>query len=299
MPLTHTEQFRVRFYECDAYGHLNHATYLRFMQEAAFGASAAAGYGPEHYAATGQQWLIRETQVTYLRPVTFGQTLVVKTWVEDFRRVRSRRAYEMTLASEDEPVAHGYTDWVYVDATTSRPVAVPAPMIAAFFPEGAPRQGEKREPFPTPPPPPPDVFTLRRHVRWRDLDPAGHLNNANYVAYAEDAGIAVLSEAGWSMARMTAEGFGIVARAFRIEYLQPAVLDDELAVATWISDMRRATVYRHYTINRVSDGALVARARGRWVWIDLATGRPIRVPPAFAADFAFNASPDAAGESGS
>jgi acyl-CoA thioester hydrolase len=291
MPLTHFEQFRVRFYECDAYGHLNHATYLRFMQEAAFGASAAAGYGPDHYTTLGQQWLIRETQITYLRPITFGQTLVVKTWVEDFRRVRSRRAYEMMLSGEVEPVARGHTDWVYVDTATSRPVAVPAAMIAAFYPEGAPQQGQRREPFPAPPAPPPNVFTLHHRVRWRDLDPAGHVNNANYVAFAEDAGMAILAEAGWSAARMTAEGFGIVAREFRIEYLQPAVLDDDLTISTWVSDMRRSTAYRHYTISRVHDGAILARARGRWVWVDLVTGHPIRIPPAFIADFAFNVAP--------
>ncbi len=39
--------FRVRSYECDGYGHVNHANYLRYMQEAAFDASAAAGYDLE------------------------------------------------------------------------------------------------------------------------------------------------------------------------------------------------------------------------------------------------------------
>ena len=51
MPLVHTRNFRVRHYECDAYGHLNNANYLRYMQEAAFDASAAAGYGMLRYEA--------------------------------------------------------------------------------------------------------------------------------------------------------------------------------------------------------------------------------------------------------
>ena len=45
---------------------------------------------------------------------------------------------------------------------------------------------------------------------------------------------------------------------------------------------------RHYTITRASDGALIARASVTWVWIDLTTGQPIRIPPDFAADFAAN-----------
>ena len=49
MPLTHTRTFRVRYYECDANGHLTSANYLRYMQETAFDASTAAGYGIDRY----------------------------------------------------------------------------------------------------------------------------------------------------------------------------------------------------------------------------------------------------------
>ncbi len=285
MPLTHIRHFRVRFYECDPYGHLNHATYLRFMQEAAFTASAEAGYDLVWYEEVGQQWLIRETEITYRQPVTNGQTVAVRTWVEDFRRVRSRRRYEMSLDG-GEVVAEGATEWVYVDSTTFQPVAVPAAMIAAFLPEGQANPGERRPPFPEPPPATIGVFTARRQVQWRDLDPAGHVNNANYVAYMEDAGIDVLAAHDWPMERMTAAGFGLVAREFRVEYVRPALLHDELAIATWISDARRATAVRHYTIHRTADDALLARGRGLWVWVDLATGRPIRIPEAFREAFA-------------
>ena len=51
MPMTHVRTLRVRHYECDPYGHVNQANYLRYMQEAAFGASAAAGYDLARYEA--------------------------------------------------------------------------------------------------------------------------------------------------------------------------------------------------------------------------------------------------------
>ena len=113
--------FRVRHYECDAYGHVNHANYLRYMQEAAFDASAAAGYDIARYEADGRQWLVRETDITYLRPLVYGDTVIVRTWVADFRRVRSRRAYALRLAGSDEPVATATTEWVLLDSATLRP----------------------------------------------------------------------------------------------------------------------------------------------------------------------------------
>jgi len=114
------------------------------------------------------------------------------------------------------------------------------------------------------------------------------VNNAVYLSYLEDCGVQVAAAHGWPMSRMKAEGFAIVARRHQIEYRQPAVLDDELELATWISDMKRTSAVRHYTVTRVNDGALLARARTLWVWVDPKTGRPIRIPETFLADFAAN-----------
>jgi acyl-CoA thioester hydrolase len=288
MPLIHERTFRVRNYECDAYGHVNHANYLRYMQEAALDASAAAGYDIARYETMRRGWQIRETDITYLHPLTYGDSVIVKTWVEDFRRVRSRRAYELRRADNGTIIAEAHTDWVFLDTDTLRPVTVPEEMILGFYPEGLPGQAPRRKPFPEPPPPPPGVFVTRRHVEWRDIDQVHHVNNASYLAYIEDCGVQVAAAHDWPMARMMEHGFGIVARRYRIEYKQPAFMDDELEVATWISDPGRTSAVRHYTVTRLSDQALLVRARVVWVWVDLATGRPIRIPADFITDFIDN-----------
>ena len=123
---------------------------------------------------------------------------------------------------------------------------------------------------------------------WQDIGPAGHVNNANYLSYVSDCGMQVAAAFGWPAPRMATEGFAIVVRQHRIEYRQPALLDDELEVTTWVSDVKRATAFRHYTITRVSDGALLAQVRTLYVWINLDTGQPIRIPARFLADFGPN-----------
>ncbi len=286
VPLTHTRTFRVRYYECDAYGHVNNANYLRYMQEAAFDASTAAGYSPARYAQIGRQWLVRETDIEYLRPLRYGDSVQVKTWVTDFRRVTSRRAYEFYQGAELGARAH--TDWAFLDSATGQPVTIPSELIAAFFPDGPPDSIPSREKFPSAPPPPASLFSIRRRVTWQDIGPAQHVNNAVYLAYVDDCGMQVLAAYGWPLARMAAEQFAIIVRRHRIQYRQPALLDDELEVATWVSDVKRATAVRHYTINRVKDNTLVARAHTLYVWVDLTTRQPIRIPPQFLADFAPN-----------
>jgi acyl-CoA thioester hydrolase len=286
MPFIHERTFRVRYYECDAYGHVNHANYLRYMQEAAFDASAAAGYDLNRYRELGQTWLVRETDITYLRPLTYGDSLTIKTWVIDFRRVRSRRAYEFRKASTGEVVAQALTDWVYLDGQTFRPATVPPVMVSAFLPDGPPENVPPRKPFPKAPPAPPGAFTLTRQVDWRDLDQVQHVNNANYVAYFEDCSIQAACSFGWPMSRMMEAGIGIVPRRYQIEYRQPALLNNRLEITFWLSDVKRATAVRHFTIRRLSDQALLARANVLSVWIDLATGHPIRIPAVFLNDFA-------------
>lgn len=281
MPAKHTAVFKVRHYECDAYGHLNNANYVRYMEEAAFEASASVGYSKERYESMGFLWLARETEIEYLLPVMYGDTLHLTTFVGDFRRVRSRRFYE--FRRDDELVARASTDWVYIDSTTGGPTAVPEDMIKAFVPEGLSEPAAPRGKFPAPPAPPVDVFTLRRRVEWRDIDTAQHVNNAAYINYIEDAGMQVSTHFGWPLTRSVAAGFGVVARKHHIEYRGQARLDDELTVATWVSSNGRATADRYYTVKRGDE--LLVQAQTQWVWVDLATRKPIRIPAQFLADF--------------
>jgi acyl-CoA thioester hydrolase len=159
-------------------------------------------------------------------------------------------------------------------------------MIVAFVPEGLAETAPPRVRMPAASSPPPGVFKQRRRVNWQDIDPANHVNNSVYLAYVEDCGAQALAAYGWPLARVWAEGLSIVARRHRVEYLQSALLDDELELATWVLDIKRASATRYTSITRVSDETLLAHVDSTYVWVDLVTQQPTRIPPAFLADFA-------------
>jgi acyl-CoA thioester hydrolase len=290
MPHTHIRSFRVRYYECDAYGHLNNTNYVRYMQEAAFAGSRSAGYNRQRYKDMNRLWVIRSTEVEFLRPVLYNDCLQVKTWVGDFRRATSRRMYEITHAESGALVARGFSDWVYLNLTTGRPAAVEPEVQQAFFPEGVPDRFPPRQPFPSLPEPPAGVFSLRMRAAWRDIDPAGHLNNANYLSYIEECGLQAVAAHNWPVDRMASAGFGIMLRKLQVQYLQPAFLDDELEISTWVSGVRRSSAIRHYTIRRVTDGVLLAQAHTLGAWVELESGRLVRIPSEMLDDFAPNIS---------
>ena len=95
---------------------------------------------------------------------------------------------------------------------------------------------------------------------------------------------------GWSAQRMLSEGNVIVARKHQIEYQQPTMLNDEIEIATWLSDVRRVSALRHFTITRVRDGVELARIQTLGIWINIATGKPLRFSQQMLDDFAPNVS---------
>ena len=282
MPLVHEQSFRVRFHDSDMHKMVRDASYLRYMQEAAFAASAAAGYPEERYQIIRRLWLIRETLLEIRSPLRYGDSVRIKTWVASFGKVRSRRAYELRLDGADEPIAVAHTDWVLIDLDTEWPAVIPDEMIAGFSPEGAVRDTSSRQRFPVTPPAPQNAWQQRQVVQWRDLDSVGHVNNAVYADYIQDAAHRELTARGWPAARMAQTGIDVATQTLRIEYLRPALPGNELVITTWSADVSPAGALRYTTVTCGDD--LLAQAHIRWGCVGAATREFVALPAALAAD---------------
>ena len=278
MSVGHIEPFRVRHYECDAYGHMNNAVYLRYMQEAGIEAAAAVGLDSQWHENENRTWLPRRTQIEYIRPLRAGDQVELKTWVSGFRRVFCRRQYEFRRSGEEDLVAKAETDWVFLDGRRMNPVTIPPEIKAAFIPGWSRETLVPRIKLPEPPPSPEGVFRIQRQVEWQDVDMMQHLNNAAYLDYAMSAGVQLTASYGWPMGKWMEEGIAFVARQNSIEYRIPAQMDDELEILTWLFNIRPATVTRHFDIRRVVSAELLAQVQTVWVMMNLENGRPMRIP---------------------
>jgi acyl-CoA thioester hydrolase len=130
--------------------------------------------------------------------------------------------------------------------------------------------------------------TIRLRVRHHDMDALGHVNNAVYLHYVEEAAIEHSRARGYDEARWRELGGTWIVRRHEIEYRAPAVAGDELVVTTRVLALDRARGTRRTTIER--DGVLLVQATTEWVWIGL-DGRPRRIPPEVIADFQAGAAP--------
>jgi len=128
-------------------------------------------------------------------------------------------------------------------------------------------------------------MTIRIDVRDGDLDELGHVNNANYLRYAEEAARAHSAARGFPLEAYMALGALPVVRKHEIRYRKPATAGEALDVTTELKRLDRRRATRHTDIRRASDGTLLAEAVTEWVWIDAEEGRLVSVPDGVLAAF--------------
>jgi acyl-CoA thioester hydrolase len=115
----------------DDNGHVNNVIYVQWMQDIAVEHYASIG-GTSPMQLAGATWVVREHKVEYLLPAYAGEEIEINTWVENIRRVRSLRKYEFIRKSDGKIVVKGETDWVFVDAKSGKPRAIPDEVKSVF-----------------------------------------------------------------------------------------------------------------------------------------------------------------------
>lgn len=278
MTYIHNYPVTVRHHECDMHGWVRPAVVLNYMQEAAFSASAAVGYSARRYDEIGLQWFAYETDLSLLSPLSYGDSLTVRTWVHDFRRVRSLRCYELYRSSDGALVAQGTTDWVLVDVARQYPTTIPPEIIAAYAQGDPVTDAPPRPPFEKLPPAPPDAYRLRRAVEPHEIDPARHVNNAVYVQYAALAQYRHLTALGWGIDQRAASGGWVASHRYQIAYKLAATLDDEIDIATWNADLTPQGGVRYTLMTRARDERTLAQVRTEWAWRAAPSGEAATLP---------------------
>jgi YbgC/YbaW family acyl-CoA thioester hydrolase len=141
------------------------------------------------------------------------------------------------------------------------------------------------------------AFETYFRVRFHEIDALGHVNNAAYLNYLEQAAIDHATFLGLDLQRLQEFGGVFVARRHEIMFLKPSFAGDLLRVVTWLGESRGARVDRRYLVYREpslidevvvagrpatnanipADDALVARASTEWVFASN-QGQPRRIP---------------------
>ena len=129
-------------------------------------------------------------------------------------------------------------------------------------------------------------FRLALTVQDEDIDPLGHASNIAYLRWIQDVAVGHSAAIGLDFEAYCRMGAIFVVRRHEIDYLRPVLRGEALEARTWICAVMAAKCERATELTRVSDGAVVARARTIWGFVTQSSGRPTRIPDEVKAAFA-------------
>ena len=123
-----------------------------------------------------------------------------------------------------------------------------------------------------------DEFLFPVRVYYEDTDAGGIVYYANYLKFAERARTEYIRALGVRQQDGLEEDdkFGFVVRHCNIDYLAPAVLDDELVVSCRVIDAHGATVVMQQEIT--CGDKLLVTIEVEAVYVSLTAKKPRRIP---------------------
>ena len=253
-----TDHVRVREYECDAYGHLNNAVYLQYLQQVTLDAMGTTNGGAAF-------WNVRRLAIEYQALARYGDVLQVTTWASEADESHVVRDFHVTSGAGRVPIVRAQIEWDYRDYATRsvRPV-----------PEEQRQAGPTVEvPAPLKPFAPPGD-NGSRPVRWRHIVPFYELDLTNrvglavYFQWLEAAFFSATGSAGWTIEKMRAEDFVSLQYRHDAEFFDAALDGDEIEIVSRLIEVRRVRGTWLHELYRVTTNTLIMRDYSTGAFLD-------------------------------
>ncbi len=138
---------------------------------------------------------------------------------------------------------------------------------------------------------PPLTDSFRHHtrleVRFRDIDAFGHVNNASFVTYLEQARVRFLIDV---LHVDVVQSLPVILAALQVDFRSPILFGDVVGIGTQVDWIGNSSLSMSHQMTARPEGAdaerVVAEAGTVLVAYDYDTERPIRVPDAWRSAFA-------------
>jgi len=127
----HSHKVKVRFYELDPYGHLNHSTYVQLFETGRIEMLEQVGLALHEIEKNNFRFVVSQIETAFLKPVGAGSFLTIETEILEVRRASS--LWWQQIMDETDVVA---TQRVRVAITNrdGKPIRAPQQIIEALTP---------------------------------------------------------------------------------------------------------------------------------------------------------------------
>ncbi len=135
LPDPYVVRHRVAADEIDAYGHVNNAHYVRWLDRVAWDHSAALGITPGHCLTSRRGMAVRHSRLDYLSALFESDEVLIATWIcASDGRLRCSRRFEVVRATDGVRAFEAEIDYFSLNLDTGRPSRFPPEFTSAYAP---------------------------------------------------------------------------------------------------------------------------------------------------------------------
>ena len=115
-------------------------------------------------------------------------------------------------------------------------------------------------------------------VRYGDLDPQGHVNNAKHLTYFEQARVAYMIELGLFTRDQSFMEIGVILADVHITYFEPVFFGQDIRVGVHAAKLGNKSMTWEQTILDADSGKELAKGEVVMVAYDYNTSKTIPIP---------------------
>jgi acyl-CoA thioester hydrolase len=135
LPAPHLTELEVEPQDIDAYGHVNNAVYLTWLDRVAWSHSAALGLPMAQCVERRRGMAAHRIEIEFLKAAFAGDRIRLGTWiVASDERLRVVRRFQVRRAADGATLARAQVDYVCINLDSGRAVRMPEEFARAYLP---------------------------------------------------------------------------------------------------------------------------------------------------------------------
>ena len=133
LPTPHVVGLSVQPADIDAYGHVNNAVYLTWLDRAAWSHSAALGLPLSVCTSLRRGMAAQRIEIEYLRAAVQQDLVEAATWIASSdQRLRVTRRFQLWRARDRQMLAGATVDYVCINLDSGRAARMPQDFARAY-----------------------------------------------------------------------------------------------------------------------------------------------------------------------
>jgi acyl-CoA thioester hydrolase len=119
--------------DIDELGHVNNATYVRWMEQCAWRHSESLGLSLREYKALDRAMVVLRHEINYLSAAFAGDDITVATWIVGTdSRLRLTRHFQMIRVADQLTLLRACSDFVCIEISSGRARKMPREFIVGY-----------------------------------------------------------------------------------------------------------------------------------------------------------------------